>query len=712
MNKLLKSTALIICIFLFLFTIGNTSVKAEETASVAISSATVETGETVTVNVTVSSNTDMLLINLWLSYDKNVLEYISGATGGGGGSLLLSAGDGGTDVYRTMTFKLKFKAIKAGSSSVYIDKQHAQCFVAGGIVDNMTLNSGTGTVSVNIPTNVSYSSNNNLSSLTIATNSGNAVTLSPGFSPSVTNYTATVGSDCSSLVINAPSEDASAKVSITGKTMDPGFNTTTITVTAEDGSVKKYIIKTTKENGITNQTTANNATTAATTAQTAPVINQITTTVNGLQYNIIKDLSNHPMPDGYEATQLDYNGQQITVGKGSNGLTIMYLEKVDGSGAGDYYIYDIASKTFSQLSTVTQPVLKYTILPITSSMEIPAGYTKSTLTINGNIVDVLTPSESNGKYCLFYGVDDLGNSAWYRYDFSQQTVQKYYGAEPVIEEEMSDNIVTPAVPMNNFWKILSGGIAFVTIILFISVVLLILKLHARKSNDFTESEDSFNENYKEKNFYNDNYEEDNLYNNLNIVDDVLVDEADNVIQEDRTEDNMKNHTDKVTELDMVQEKTTAEELIEQVAAAEELIEDVAISEVAFEEELEISEEIVITDEDDNPDEESEAVGEEFIVFHEQAFADEEAVIHDEALTDEDTIEEILLENFEDYIIDKTENLIENDLDSIKDSSDLEDILADEEDELKGTFEENETLNFVDDFEDDFEFLDIEDLDEK
>ncbi|MFR8119637.1 MAG: cadherin-like beta sandwich domain-containing protein [Lachnospira sp.] len=62
--------------------------------------------------------------------------------------------------------------------------------------------------------------------------------LSPAFSPNVTSYTTTVGSDCSQLVVSAVANDENASVSVRGTRMDPGSNTTTITVTAQDGSKK------------------------------------------------------------------------------------------------------------------------------------------------------------------------------------------------------------------------------------------------------------------------------------------------------------------------------------------------------------------------------------------------------------------------------------------------------------------------------------------
>ena len=103
----------------------------------------------------------------------------------------------------------------------------------------MSLTTSSGTVTVKAP--ASYSSDNTLKSLQISPG-----TLSPAFSPDRTTYNATVDADVTELVVSAAANDSAAKISISGRRMDPGSNTTTITVTAEDGSVKKYIIYTTR----------------------------------------------------------------------------------------------------------------------------------------------------------------------------------------------------------------------------------------------------------------------------------------------------------------------------------------------------------------------------------------------------------------------------------------------------------------------------------
>lgn len=89
------------------------------------------------------------------------------------------------------------------------------------------------------------SDNNDLSSLIIED-----VTLEPDFSKDVTEYNVQLKDDVTELTIDAKTESGKAKIEITGnKDLQDGENTITITVTAEDGSTKKYTIKAIKGEG-------------------------------------------------------------------------------------------------------------------------------------------------------------------------------------------------------------------------------------------------------------------------------------------------------------------------------------------------------------------------------------------------------------------------------------------------------------------------------
>ena len=524
MKTLLNKFSIILMVMIITTGMFSIPVAASETANISISSPTVNIGNEVSVVVSISSSGGVLGTDLWMTYNSSILELIpdNDIIYGGAGSARITT-DG-----KTTSFTLKFKTLNPGSATIKVNASSStigSSTIPASEIPTMIINPGAGgTVTVNVPSadtpvtdtpgGVTYSSNNNLTSLQISPG-----TLSPAFSPNVTSYTTTVGADCAALIVSAPTEDSTAKVSVTGKTMDMGTNTTRIVVTAQNGATKTYVITTMKVAGATptpvvdNSVVATQAQTTQTETETATAVAAITTTINGVTYNVISDFTNHALPLGYTATSFDFNGQSVTVGKGTNNLTIMYLEQADGSGIGNFYVYDTAAKTFSLLSTVTQPLLTYTILPITTSMEIPDNYTKSTLTINGNDVDVLIPNGSDVKYCIFYGVDSAGKAGWYRFDYTEQTVQKYYGDDLSSVVAASSNVDAQSGNVN-LWKIIAAATGVAAIVFLAIMIILAFKLKSKNSDDEYEDDDEDSEDIFKTITYNE------LHNNDDDVDSI------------------------------------------------------------------------------------------------------------------------------------------------------------------------------------------------
>lgn len=370
--------------------------KADEQVSVSISSASGTVGSEVTVTVTISADKDIDGATINVSYDKSIIRPVDKENSG---VVMFSALEMTSD--STVSISQKFEIIAAGTTTLSVTGD-AKISVNG---EPATVSSSSsGKVTAKAP--ASYSSDNTLKSLQISPG-----TLSPAFSPDRTTYNATVDADVTELVVSAAANDSAAKISISGRGMDPGSNTTTITVTAEDGSVKKYIIYTTRLEDGQEATTASQA-----------VNNDGTVTIDGRKYSVVKDYSGITIPDGYQEIDYDYNGQKINAVKGiKTGLILMYLESEDGKGG--FYIYDETAKTFSPYNTVAEPEITYVVLPITNSLDKPAGYALTRFTMNGKEVQVLM--DADRQYCLFYGVSSLGEKGWFRYRVSDGSIQAY-----------------------------------------------------------------------------------------------------------------------------------------------------------------------------------------------------------------------------------------------------------------------------------------------
>lgn len=264
MNNIKRITALVMAMLMgILMFSGLTNVKAAQTAHVSISSVSANVGDEVTITITASSDVKIELCDIWIDYDASILQYVNGFnTEGGGTGRLLSSDE--------TSFKVVFKAINPGTATISVNKSTS--YTGSADEDFMSLTTSSGTVTVKAP--ASYSSDNTLKSLQISPG-----TLSPAFSPDRTTYNATVDADVTELVVSAVANDNAAKVSISGRRMDPGSNTTTITVTAKDGSVNKYIIYTTRlEDGQE----------ATTEAESQAVNNDGTVTIDGRKYSVVK----------------------------------------------------------------------------------------------------------------------------------------------------------------------------------------------------------------------------------------------------------------------------------------------------------------------------------------------------------------------------------------------------------------------------------------
>lgn len=384
--------------------------NAEESASVLISSANGVVGEKINITVTINASEDIGGAFIYVSYDNTIIKPTSGSNSG----VIRYEFTDGKSYGMNESLTQEFEIIGVGTTTLSVTGDSR--IVSINNERESISSSSSGKVTAKAPS--SYSSDNTLKSLQISPG-----TLSPAFSPDRTTYNATVDADVKELVVSAAANDSAAKISISGRRMDPGSNTTTITVTAEDGSVNKYIIYTTRlENGQEATTEAESKTEAVTEDVSQTVNNDGTVTIDGRKYSVVKDYSGITIPDGYQEIDYDYNGQKINAVKGiKTGLILMYLESEDGKGG--FYIYDESVKTFSPYNTVAEPEITYVVLPITNSLEKPAGYALTKFTMNGKEVQVLM--DADRQYCLFYGVSSLGEKGWFRYRVSDGTIQAY-----------------------------------------------------------------------------------------------------------------------------------------------------------------------------------------------------------------------------------------------------------------------------------------------
>ena len=513
--------------------VNKSDILAAGTARVSIGSASGTVGDIVSIDVSISASSGIGGATIYVSYDPSILA-LSGSSSNSG-TAMVSFMDESTASSQSKT--ITFKIIGAGTSSLNVIGDSKVIDID---MQACSISKSSGSVTASAP--ASYSSDNTLSSLQISPG-----VLSPAFSPDVTTYTTSVGADCASLTVSAVPNDSKATVSVSGKRMDPGFNTTTITVTAENGSKRTYTIKTTKETNSAsnenNQATGSDSSNGSTDNNNdipdvqdpnSEAIQEPNITVDNAEYKIVSANDEHPLPDGYTPTEYDYNGTKVSAGVGiDTGVTIVYLESTDGKGESGYYVYDSVRKTFSQFVEVSQPQFTYCILAIDeASMELPEGYDVGRTVINGKEVDALL--DRTGNYALFYGVSSTGETGWFRYNVNDGTIQGYAGYNMADEQVINTNTKTADSDkafntVSSYIFVILAVLAVVIIALIVIVIALSIKLSKSKkafvgAMDGYEDEDIDEEDLDDMELEDD--EEDILYDDLEEdIDEEVSDDA-------------------------------------------------------------------------------------------------------------------------------------------------------------------------------------------
>lgn len=208
---------------------------------IAFSDPSATVGSQVNVNMKVTSSESLQSVNVMLSYDPDVLEFVSGTNAEGDAGAIHVRGDGGTPNTKTMSFTLTFNARTAGSSKIAVTSQE----VYGSNSQLVTVDQlGSSTVTVGALQTASKDAT--LKSLQVSPG-----TLTPQFSPEVDTYSVTVGTDVEKLIVTAQCTDENATNVVSGyEDLQMGENRVTCKVTAQDGeTIKEYVIVVTKAEG-------------------------------------------------------------------------------------------------------------------------------------------------------------------------------------------------------------------------------------------------------------------------------------------------------------------------------------------------------------------------------------------------------------------------------------------------------------------------------
>ena len=412
--------------------------------SVSVSAGNVNIGDTVTVSV---SNTDeaggKAVATVTLSYDANILQFVScSTTSGGGGGSVIATGD---------TFTVSLQAIAAGTSAISASGTDGVSFssneelesMAGGsasvTVNNAAAAGGGGAVGTGGAGDAggatgsagqNLSADNSLKSLTISPG-----TLSPAFSGRTTQYSATVAGDVTSIAVTAVPANSKAVVeSVTGSNdLKVGSNAVRIVVRAENGVTATYTVNVTRQSGTDAPTSASETSEKP----EEPDDGENIVSVNGVSHRISEKFAAEDIPKDFAEASVTYHGTEykgVSFDKGSVKLLWMEREGAEGS----FFVFDElrdAVYPFVRLGSDERYVIAL-LAPV--DFAAPEGYLQTSLPITGEKTitayqEEAAGSETASDFYRFYGVNHDGVEGWYQYDAKEGTYQR--SSVPELKQE-------------------------------------------------------------------------------------------------------------------------------------------------------------------------------------------------------------------------------------------------------------------------------------
>lgn len=241
-------------------------------------------------------------------------------------------------------YVIRFRAIARGVSDVSLDSR--PIVYTYGMDEAMSVSSNVLTLAVEAAQDAS--DNANLSALKVSPGK-----LSPAFATTVREYEVTVPYETEMLVVSALTEDENAVVGVNGSTgLQVGRNTVVVTVTAENGTEKRYYLYVTREKEAPEPTKAPE--------KPEPVGFEkglhASQTEGGIllsfggSYKVSEEDSAYVAPTGYEETVLYVDGIRIKayVKRDTPDADFYVLVLTDELGISGYYRYDREQQTLQR----------------------------------------------------------------------------------------------------------------------------------------------------------------------------------------------------------------------------------------------------------------------------------------------------------------------------------------------------------------------------
>ena len=513
------SSFLAVILMLGCMMIPDTKAQASS-LSLGVSTSSVKIGDTVTVSITVPAGVSAT-VNV--TYPSGVFSFSSASdtASSNGGTVSMTIGSYGSTNTKT-TGTMKFKAKAAGSatfsaSAPIAGNQDGDRVTVGGASasvrvknesnDSTNDNSNNGNHANDGEDNTHKSADNSLASLTLSSG-----TLSPAFKYNVTNYTAEVANDVTSVVVSAKPSNANATVESVngGENLAVGANKIQIVVKAENGVTATYTITVTrKESGDTDDSDTPDEEDPAGTDEPQEQCYEI----GGVKMYPSEDGDETQIPEGFTLSEITLWEKAYpywvneTIGTDMGLIYLVDENKENGA----WYRISEASPYDACAFLCFKSEYGYIIAtPEKLTEAAPTGYVPETINIEGKGTVDAYVRDGDESTCLIYAVNQDGVYGWYRYDVQDRTYMRYTeeaAAEDTQQTEPStEQSGSQMKDLESQMRLLFYAFIVVVAILLIVIVILIIKRKQDDDDDddeWEEDEDDFNGHDEKENDPND-----------------------------------------------------------------------------------------------------------------------------------------------------------------------------------------------------------------
>lgn len=509
------SRALMVILFSMIFIVAYKTIAYAANVNGSISSANAVIGENVTLTVNLSSNIEIFGFDVHIQYDASKLDFVSGSSNiasvnGGNGRITLYSD---TCSSKNVTATLVFKAKEAGSHNVYLT---ADSSVYDNDVVKMNLVASAGVITATSEAPVS--ADNNLKDLTVYVEDENGNTTNgwywPAFNKDTTQYYLNVDGNAKKLAITANANSVTSTVSLNNPELVVGNNNINITVKAQDGSTKTYVIAVTKAEKATERETESESQTESKNPDETTGGDQNTSnkkvTIGNKTYTITDYNNEMTLPEGYEIVDYDYKGNNIKALKGL-GTGLILVAFVDDTSNVKSFVYDETADDFYKFITANVKSAQYVLVDMPSvgeNINIPANYTLSSINYDNSVLVAYV--SGNSKIYIVSAIDCNGKKGLYYFDSENNTIMRYFENENAINTNTNTNNNNDS---DELYKVKTQSriilIISVTIGLVMLGVILALVVSRKNSKDEDlddEYDDELDEEYDEDE-YEEEYEE-------------------------------------------------------------------------------------------------------------------------------------------------------------------------------------------------------------